>query len=268
MPAWISAGVTSVAAGVAAVTYWRNERVRSKAQARLVYASVDTLQRYEDGEEIPGADHLHLQGALLEPTSWPAGQDRPDGYFADGDWARATVRLHNLSDELVSKWGVTLQDRYAGDVYGVDAHVHGEAEPGGVTTRVYLFPLLAVFPGEPEITVHFRDASGRWWERHESDPIRRARKRAIPTLGRAARRWGGVLLSVGSLEPWERRPWHRLSRRYRLWVLRRRRDVSSEPYDSTSSTGCEDRSSKRQDPPFEVDGPPQQCGNPGRSNLR
>lgn len=178
----MSAGVTSVAAGVAAVTFWRNERARSQAQARLVYATVDRLQRYRDAEEMPGAEHLTMHGSLLTPTRWPAGRRWPEGYLAGGDWARAEVQVHNLSDELVSRWGVVLRDALAGDVYGFDDHVRGHAEPGGITTRVHLFPLDAWIPGDAEVTLYFRDASGRWWERHETDPIRKARKRDIPTF--------------------------------------------------------------------------------------
>ena len=253
VPGWTSAGVTSIAAAVAAVTFWRNERVRRQAQARLVYATVDRLQRFRDEEMIPGAEDLLMQG-YLTPTSGASGRDWPDGYIADGDWARAEVKVHNLSDELVSRWGVVLRDVQAGDVYGLADHVHGHAVPGGVTTRVYLFPLEEWVPGDAEVTLYFRDASGQWWERHETDPIRKARKRDIPTITRSAESRGFRLIPGGSgrLEPWEDRWWwDRPIRQYRWWTFRRRRAGLDKR--GTNASVSSPENSERERGPLPVD---------------
>lgn len=182
-PAWLSAVVTSMAFGFAAITYWQNSRDRRSAQARLVYATECTSktgvrQTFEPGDVVPGLSDdavagWHQQGALDIEATLFTGK-----WIAAARVVRVVVELHNDSDEPVLRWLPRLYDYGFHVEYNVPEGPIGLVDPHSVT-RVVLAAINPHPEGEPGllINVTFEDSAGRLWRRDHGKPVKEVSRR-------------------------------------------------------------------------------------------
>ena len=221
-PDWIAAIGTSSAFLIAAGSYVRDVRSRREAQARLVYANIIDTQAHVPGDVFP----MLANGALI------GGSNASVQFLREGSESRyraleplvaLTVAIHNLSNELV--WPARVRAHEINGKRHDFVVATGPVEPGRERV-VELICRNPHFPGEPSLGVGlvFRDSSGRWWKRHQWDPIERVHddpESAYTKEQRQRSRETAILLGLtdGPSEDGERLPiavrWHRLARRVR-----------------------------------------------------
>lgn len=222
-PDWVAAVGTTLAFGVAAQSYRHSVLLRRESQARLVYAKINHIE-------------YHPAGAVLEPL--PNGARVGNGSFAvslvpqpNGDLAtvavqplfQATLKIHNGSTELIGPVKVQLVDTGLSKIFEESSILYSSVEP--TSDFVVTFTIANPhYPGEPSVgvTLLFRDASGRWWRRHLTDPVEavhddpeNTRYTPLEMAGFAANaRAMGLEPSRAPAVPWTAR-WNRLKRKLR-----------------------------------------------------
>ncbi|GAA1767966.1 hypothetical protein [Agromyces humatus] len=175
-PDWIAAIATGLAFLIAAITYARSTRDHREGQARLVYATFKDVKSYPPGEVIPistdGVDIGYGEGTAIVPG---IGDDGKHGMVTTAGIMRTTVAIHNGSKELIGPLKLQLWDPGAKKLFDRVALTIGPIEPE--TDKLVDFSVInAHFPGgEPSLSpvIIFRDSSGRWWKRHQYEPIER-----------------------------------------------------------------------------------------------
>jgi len=223
-PDWVAAVGTSLAFIIAAVSYFRSVRDATKAQARLVYASLVDIKSHAPGEESPlmlgGASIGGGEGYAIKPGA-PGVQATQ---IAVAPLTRAVVRVHNGSDELMGSVKVQLYNSGLKKLFDRATMFTGPIEPH----NDYVADISVIneqYQGEPSVgmVIVFQDSSNRWWKRHGFQPIERIHDDPNNTSDsphERAMRERNVLLAGGvGFDP-EPKPslivrWHRFWRRMR-----------------------------------------------------
>lgn len=173
-PDWLAAIGTTLAFGVAAVTFARDARFRHRAQARLVYAIVTKSITYKTGEEVWGfADDVDR--SISAPGKRTAMRDGyGNGYLrADEPTQVIELRVSNASSELIGPVLIRIDDAGASLP---DWSRCWYVIPPGVEVSVHVMCPWGDAPKGPEFRyrVAYRDAGGVWWIRADNEPVIRA----------------------------------------------------------------------------------------------
>jgi len=178
VPDWVAAIGTVGALGLAAFGYVWSVMDGRKAQARKVVIGEADIALYEAGQPF----FLH-QGASI--VGIEVNEDEKTGGWGKSPRPAiiATMTIANNSDEAVGPMVFEV-------VSGLDqALIDGAAErivripPGSAHTVKFMLehrwgPTAAHIQGR----IVFRDAAGRWWQRFENEPVRRAPRSIRPTF--------------------------------------------------------------------------------------
>lgn len=225
-PEWIAAIFTSLAFLVAAVTYMRAAKANRESQARLVYASFTKISEHGPGEQLEllgeGVDIGGGEGyTIVPPVNHPVDKAT---MLTVAPIIRATVRIHNGSKELIGPFKLMIVNSGTGKLFDRVSMVYGPIEPE--SDKLIDFSVInEVWPNSPSIspTIWFRDSSGRWWRRHQYEPVEAIHddpNNTADTAAERAQRDRNVLLMGGTGLPPEPKPplrvmWHRFWRRMR-----------------------------------------------------
>lgn len=169
---WLATIGGLVALFIAANTYSRNVRVKREEQARLVYSSLGRWEQIAADRPVSGFPST-------ESTTWAAIRPEGKGMLTQKPVIHAVLVIHNKSKELIGPVRVRVIDRdtgaYLTDYYATVDHVNPESD----------HRVDAVFPNPKSPTppwmgteITFRDASGTWWTRTLSEPIRIQRSKS------------------------------------------------------------------------------------------
>lgn len=170
---WLVAFAGLVAVVIALRTYRHSVNVREREQARLVYAKVASVTSHYEGEVVEVAN----DGVYFEAVPqrwWGEMHDGHGNHQAvlqfDAHVVRVVVEVHNGSDELVGPGRVIL---YTSRPLLDNTSRVAVIEPGE-TKRLGFYMSVEAPGSQPGVRpiLSFRDASGRWWVREGSDPIR------------------------------------------------------------------------------------------------
>ncbi|MGO2750294.1 MAG: hypothetical protein ACTIA6_09615 [Pseudoclavibacter sp.] len=177
---WVGAISTAAAFIIAAIGYaWSVSRDR-KAQARRVYANYAGYDLYPGGVNADARELLPLDavGYTFEEEMGVQGDRNPDGSMTisiAGPVVRCTYKIVNHSDEVIGPVRLNLVDPKTGELI---ANVEGTIpyiEPGGeVRYGAVLVDRWRTEVVELHARIIFRDSSGTWWHRYESEPVQRA----------------------------------------------------------------------------------------------
>ncbi len=157
---WLATIGGLVALLIAANTYRRNVRFKREEQARLVYSKpsgISVLGPDEPEEELGSRGSVSMHHMNRTPNRVQY-------------WAT----VHNGSKELVGPVRIEVKHIGADPRYGEIWGTTPTIEPESDYTTAFLFdnhhaPNMPMF----STSVLFRDASGQWWRRHDSEPIER-----------------------------------------------------------------------------------------------
>lgn len=176
---WIGAIGTALGFAVAAGGYlWSVLRTR-KAQARRVYAHIEKAELREAGSVDQTLDTQLEAGIIVRvhPESVSDYVGSPDGPMRRylNNAIRLVVKIHNGSDEIMGPMRVELVDQAASQLFDFPTIPVGRVEPGDS-----VFVLLVLQdtwrPRVPKLRprIVFRDSSGKWWHRYDSEPVHSA----------------------------------------------------------------------------------------------
>jgi len=223
-PDWIAAIGTTLAFLIAAVTYFRSSRSAIEAQARLVYATLDTVDFLAAGETFSMLDGGATMGFGEGFAMQPSARGVMPRTVALEPVMRVSVRLRNGSAEVIGPakvqlWNIGrkfLLDRVAANTGPIEPH------SDLVISIVVANPDHPAMPSVRPVLI-YRDSSARWWKRDGFEPIERIHddphNMAETSAQRASRADVAKRLGLGELEPLPRVPlsarWHRLWRRVR-----------------------------------------------------
>lgn len=170
----VASATTALAFVLAAITFFRSERSRRQAQARLVWSRLEP-RMWQAGQSIPPS------GAPVSVVTPDVYRDLPgqasEGIVPEGRAAlQALVTVVNDSAEVVGPVLVQLVDASNGGRYGgpreipqgSESWMVQSVEPGG--EAVCSITVLSV-GGAAYPSILFRDASGRWWRRIAHGPV-------------------------------------------------------------------------------------------------
>lgn len=179
-PEWIAAIGTTAAFLVAAVAFAADVRRRKAAQARLVSAQTAAGNTAAVAAAISDFLDVWRPGNLKsEEFTESIGDLGFARLTAEGDSLHflARVTVHNMSDELIGPvlyqclpWGGETEW-----LYDLVAEV---IEPNGAASNEVMRPWTTA-PRYPQwdLSIAFRDSSGRWWTRAGSRPIKPVSRR-------------------------------------------------------------------------------------------
>lgn len=172
-PDWIAAIFTSLAFVVAAVSYAFAIKDRREAQARLVYSRVTHVEFIEAGAELELLPHGAKIGngfgtTIIMPTR---SEDKARG-LALSPLGHVTAEIHNGSNELIGPARIQMVNGATGKAWDTFSISVAAIDPESSYVVDFTWP-NELHPGQPSLgtTVIFRDATGRWWRRHMSEPI-------------------------------------------------------------------------------------------------
>ena len=157
---WLATIGALVALLIATNTYRRNVRIKREEQARLVYSKpggIKVLGPGETEEPLGSRGSVAMNHSNRTPNRVPY-------------WAT----VHNGSKELVGPVRIEVKHIGADPLYGEIWATTPTIEPESDYTVGFVFdnhhvPYMPMFG----TSVLFRDASGQWWRRHDSQPIER-----------------------------------------------------------------------------------------------
>ena len=169
---WLATVGGLVALSIAALTYRRNVKLKREEQARLVYATLMEGHLFEAGEiaHLPANPYR-----ILYSGGWAMRNEDDRSltiqFKVPHAWAR--IRVWNGSKELVAPCIVSLKALTDGMVWlSFSATIDAlEPETERVVDLVYYDPPEGAWGPEVAPSVHFRDASGRWWQREHAEPV-------------------------------------------------------------------------------------------------
>lgn len=206
-PDWLAAIATGLAFLIAAISYARSTRDHRQSQSRLVYATFKSIASHPAGMVIPilpeGVETGYGEGTVVAPG---LGADGGFGMITTAPIMRATDAIHNGSDELIHPVKLQLRDTGLDRILDRISLRTGPVEPH-TEHLVDISVINEHFPGEPGISpvIIFRDSSGRWWKRHEYEPIERIHDDPNNTAETAAERAERAerikRLGLGEIEP-------------------------------------------------------------------
>ncbi len=170
-PEIVAAVVTSLAFVVAATSLVRDLQVRREAQARLVYSKLIHIEQFEAGATFDLLPHGAVTATGSAASTIILGQGLG---LAVAPVQRVTVIVHNGSNELIGPARVQMVNAGKNYTYDTFSLSVGAIDPLTDYTAILEWP-WEEHPNMPSLatTVIFRDASGRWWRRHRSEPIER-----------------------------------------------------------------------------------------------
>jgi hypothetical protein len=167
-----------VALVIAAYTYRGNVRIKREEQARLVYSKITHREYHDCGAKFPlkPNDARFTNGSLgvqIRVNRDPLAEHKELG-IAIQPLIQVTAVIHNGSKELIGPARVQIVDVGKGkvmDEFSMRAHAV-DPESDWIVDFTWI---NEIHPNQPslETTLIFRDASGRWWRRHRSEPIER-----------------------------------------------------------------------------------------------
>ncbi|WP_160073399.1 hypothetical protein [Pseudoclavibacter sp. 8L] len=170
---------TVAAFGIAAAGYFWSVRRAREAQARRVYAHVDDLVCHREREFVDTGQFIRggeSDTAYSEHLSWEPGEDRHGNSIRHYSTpiVACHVKLSNGSDEIMGPIRVDLVDPISGSLVRDGSSEVRRLEPLGSLIRVMV--IEDEWSGRPPLKARivFRDSSGTWWHRYESEPIQRA----------------------------------------------------------------------------------------------
>lgn len=173
-PDWIAATFTSLAFVVAALSYRRSVKVRRQAQARLVYSKMIDHRDHAAGALLDILPNEARIGNGTDAVSivFPQSPEEQAKHLALVPVCEVTAVIHNGSQELIGPAKVQVVNRGRRAIYDDFCVIVGAVDPDSEYPVVFTFPNLD-HPSSPSLgtTVIFRDASGQWWRRHESEPM-------------------------------------------------------------------------------------------------
>lgn len=146
--------------------------LRRESQARLVYAKITHIEYYPVGAVLEPLPHGSRVGNGSTAVAWmpqPCGDIQP---VANQPLFQATLKVHNGSTELIGPIKIQLVDSGVDKVFEETSILYSSVEP--TSDFVVTFTVgNALHPSEPSVgvTILFRDASGRWWRRHLTNPV-------------------------------------------------------------------------------------------------
>ncbi|MDN4476617.1 hypothetical protein QQX09_12190 [Demequina sp. SYSU T00192] len=168
LPGWVAAVLTGLALVIAAQSYARDVKRRREAQARLVYATETFNARHEPGpvRVVPPGGRVR-GNADYSVDKGAAGREN---LRVRETVLRVDIEIHNRSDELI---GPVL---FQGPTVAMPpvgwAIVSQVIEPGESVTLVFLRrPFNPAEMPPVDVTIAYRDSSGRWWRRVGTEPI-------------------------------------------------------------------------------------------------
>lgn len=181
-PDWLAAIGTTLALGVAAVTFARDARFRHQAQARLVYSHATKSFKYNTGEEIWGFAE-DVDRSVVAPGKRTAMTDGYGNEYVRADEPTQVIelRVSNASSELIGPVLIRIDDAGASLP---DWNWCWYVIPPDVAVSVHVMCPWGDAPKGPEFRyrVAYRDAGGVWWIRADNEPISRASRREREAL--------------------------------------------------------------------------------------
>ena len=155
---------------IAARAFERDVEQRFRAQARLVYTSIEQQMSGPglgvdvtiDGKQVFEGGDVELHIPPVPPGRW----------IADANSMFYLFHVHNLSDELVPEVILRLWDARANvPIDGIELRPKRALAPRSFQIYGVFLKTEAHLHQGVEPVIVFRDSDGHWWRRRQTDPI-------------------------------------------------------------------------------------------------
>lgn len=166
-PDWVQAALTALAFLIAAAAFFIDVNVRTRQQARLVYATLGKSTRLEVGRSF-SANPLQWAPGTAEVTTTPSGLEAKSIVAA----IALSTAVNNDGDELISDVRVHVLDDASGAPIEGAIRSEGAVPPHSRSESTLIFH-NPVHPGQHSylLEVRFRDAAGRTWRRRGAGKV-------------------------------------------------------------------------------------------------
>ncbi|MFS0794581.1 hypothetical protein [Microbacterium sp. 1P10AE] len=164
-----AARLSAEANNLTASAYRDDVKVRTEAQARRVWSTLDGVYTITKGLDVYPPDNFRAFGGevgiepnVMEGVNW--------GWKATADQTQIQLTVHNQSDEVVGPIRAYVCDRQTLTL--IDRTVIGFDEPllPGQTAKMCVVHRLEEHRGFWPV-IEYRDAAGVWWRRRHYEPI-------------------------------------------------------------------------------------------------
>jgi len=154
-------------------TYRRNVKLKREEQARLVYATLNSVKYVEEGVAI----HLHASGIPHSFRGITLETKRNQFSKLDDELTTtpiliANLVVHNGSKELIGVSNLQLVNLDRSFIYPVRGIVPFVSPESYMTIEVMTPRSSEETSLRLGATIAFSDASGQWWRRHLTQPVR------------------------------------------------------------------------------------------------
>lgn len=172
---WVATVGGLIALSIATLTYRRNVRLKREEQARLVYAQTGGFGAVRAvGDAVgnrPGDGSTTWVGIRTSATG---------GMVAADPILQIRVTIFNASKELIGPIRIRIVDR---DEHTFFDDFEAQVQDVRPETEHHANLTFRIGTHEPRAwlgtDIQFRDASGQWWGRHLSEPIKPLRARRV-----------------------------------------------------------------------------------------
>jgi hypothetical protein len=164
-PEWLEAVGTTAAFLIAAISYFRNSKVRNEAQARLVYSKLGRWELLDAGEKPEY--HEETQ------TVWSAITTIKGETVAATPLILASLLVYNGSKELIGPVRFRIVNRETGEYFSdIPADLDNVAPESQASVSFTFANPSHPVPPWIGTEILFRDSSSQWWSRLLSEPIK------------------------------------------------------------------------------------------------
>ena len=170
---WLTTAGGLIALFVGVRTYRRNVKLKREEQARLVYATLLAKVDYavDDFLKLDRFERLqkHIEVATYE--DYDVNSLGPSIRTSEAA-VQVTLVVNNHSKELVGRANVQVVDLISGKILPFRGILEAIPPEGERRIRVTIKAANVIDSSRLGATVAFSDASGQWWRRHLTEPVR------------------------------------------------------------------------------------------------